>query len=281
MQNSHLFYTRESKETEDVNLNKKWYEIITNYPFLNMTSFFKVPYKDIIHDLKKIPKWEQYLCTPRNQYERKSITSVNVGSIPGGNGFIKPSGWKNFSVFNETGKSHHTIIHNFLPSVDKTEYLKCYKMIKKHKWTNLKKHFPSIQEWIQCNIKPYFYLAFVRFMILKPGGIIPPHNDMPQEVLEVHKKNSIASYNILNSINISLFQKPGNIFCLDNKLINFKPGDAYWINVGKQHWVVNMSDEIRIHLQIHGLYKRAYRKYVVENINDIKKNTYLNKEVNG
>ncbi|MCZ0932068.1 MAG: aspartyl/asparaginyl beta-hydroxylase domain-containing protein [Oligoflexia bacterium] len=260
-----------------MSLNDKWYEIITGYPFLNMTSFFKVPYGDIIYDFKKMPNREKYLCTPRNQYERELITSVNVGENLGGNGFINPTGWKSFSIFNRTGKSHHTIVHDFLPSIDKIEYLECYRMIKKHKWTNVKKHFPSLQRWIQSTIKPCFHLAFVRFMILKPGGIIPPHNDIPQEVLGIHKRNRIASYNMLNSINISLFQKPGNVFCLDNKLINFKPGGAYWVNVGKKHWVVNMSDEDRIHLQIHGLYKRSYRKYVVENIESIKKNTVLDK----
>ena len=118
------------------------------------------------------------------------------------------------------------------------------------------KIFLSVQNWVTRKIEPYFHLAFIRIAILEPGGIIPPHNDIPSEVLETHGQRTVTSFNILNSFNISLYQKQGNVFCLNNNLINFKPGDAYWINAGKTHWVVNMSNDIRIHLQIHGLYKK-------------------------
>ena len=259
-----------------MNLHEKWYKIVTSYPFLNLTSFFKTPYEQILQDLNNITNWKDYCSTPRDTEEHTSIKSVNVGKKLEGNNFISSQGWKSFSIFNRTGKSNHTIIHNFLPTTDKMEHLKSYRMIKNHQWTELKDYFTSIQNWNHNKLSLYFHIAFIRIAILEPGGMIPPHNDIPPDVLKFINQGKTTSYNILNSFNISLYQKPGNIFCLDNKLINFKAGDAYWINAGKTHWVVNMSDDIRIHLQIHGLYKKSYRKYIVEHISYIKNATFGN-----
>ena len=253
-------------------INQSWHQIIKTYPFLNITNFLETPYQDIINDLKNIPKWKSICNTPRNPYERNIIDSMNIGDSIGGNGFVESSGWKIMSVFNRTGKSNHTIIHDFLQGSGMLNHIKSYRLIKNHKWTELRTYFPSIEKWVAKKISPYFYVAFIRFLILEPGGIIPPHRDIPKEILSTYQKK-ISFYNILNSIAISLYQKPGNVFCVDNKLIPFKVGDAFWINLGKEHWVVNMSNDIRIHLQIQGLYKKSYREYIVKNIEQIKKHT--------
>lgn len=254
-------------------LNSDWYQVITTYPFLNITTFLDPPYKEIMNDLKNMPNWKKAFNVPRNPYERKLIDSVNLGESVGGYAFVLASGWKVFSVFNGTGKSNHTIIHNFSPDLNKSGYLNSYKLIKKHKWTELRAYFPSLEKWIFEKVDPYFYVAFVRFMILESGGVIPPHKDIPQGISgEASKK--ITSYNILNSIHISLYQKPGNMFCVDNKLIPFKPGAVFWINVGREHWTINMSSDFRIHLQIQGLYKKSYRDYIIKNIDSIKKETF-------
>ena len=255
--------------------NSDWHQIITTYPFLNITTVLDSPYKQIMNELTSMPNWKKVFNTPRNPYERQLINSVNLGESVGGHGFVPASGWKIFSVFNGTGKSNHTIIHNFSPDLDKSGYLNSYKQIKKHRWTEVRKYFPYLEKWISEKIEPYFYVAFIRFMILEPGGIIPPHNDIPQEIRNKAEKEA-TSYNILNSIHISLYQKPGNIFCVDNKFIPFKPGTVFWINVGREHWTINMSSDIRIHLQIQGLYKKAYRDYIIKNISNIEKSTFEN-----
>ena len=253
-----------------MSLHEQWYKIVTQHSFLNMTAFFKVPYQEILRDLYSLSNWKDYCCIPRNPQEYNFIKSISAGNSIGGDIFIKPRGWKSFSVFNRTGKSHHTIVHNFFPTTNKMEHLRSYRMIKHHQWTELKSSFPSLQKWVLDKILPYFHPAFIRIAILEPGGIIPPHNDIPPEIVNTLGSEKITSYNILNSFNISLHQSSGNIFCLNNKLIDFSMGDAYWINTGKTHWAVNMGNDIRIHLQIHGLYKKSYRKYVVENISLIK-----------
>ena len=124
-----------------MSFHKQWYKIVTQYPFLNMTDFFKVPYKEIIKDLNNMPNGKEHFSIPRNQEEYRAIKSIGVGKKVGGNSFINSRGWKSFSLFNRTGKSHHTIIHNFFPTTDKMEHLKSYRMIKTHQWTELKKYF--------------------------------------------------------------------------------------------------------------------------------------------
>lgn len=226
-----------------------------------------------MQDLRNMPNWENSFHVPRNSYEKEMIDPMNIGEKIGGDGFVEAKGWKIISIFNRTGKSSHTIIHNFLQGSGMRNHIRSYRLIQKHQWTELKKYFPSIESWVSKKISPYIHLAFIRLLILEPGGIIPPHNDIPKEVFNACQRE-ISFYNILNSICISLYQKPGNIFCVNNKLISFKPGDVYWINVGKKHWVVNMSDDIRVHLQIQGLYKKPYREHIVKNIDQIRTDTF-------
>ena len=257
-----------------MSFHQEWRQIVTEYSFLDMTDFFKVPFKKILRDLNSLPNWREYCGVPRDQREYQSIKSLSVGKKVGGGGFIESQGWKSFSLFNGTGRSRHTIIHNFLPGTDAMDHLKSYRLIGSHRWTELAEHFPSLRHWVLNSLKPYFYPAFIRIAILDPGGMIPPHRDIPPEVSKYLDPQQATSFTILNSFNISLYQKPGNFFCVDGKIIPFTTGSAYWINAGKTHWVVNMSDDIRIHLQIHGLYKRRYREYVVKNIDSIKQKIF-------
>ena len=82
----------------------------------------------------------------------------------------------------------------------------------------------------------------VRYMYLEPGGYITPHNDY--------------SHNKLGPLNISLNNPEHCYFKMidDNAYVPWKPGKMIKMNVGHQHAVMNDTDEVRVHMIVHGQY---------------------------
>ena len=112
---------------------------------------------------------------------------------------------------------------------------------KAYHWTEIADKCPKTVEMIK-SIPGYFTYDRVRYMFLEPGGFITPHNDYE------HDK--------LGPLNISL-NNPENCYfkmITDNAYVPWKPGRFIKMNVGHKHAVMNDTDEVRVHMIVHGQY---------------------------
>lgn len=104
-------------------------------------------------------------------------------------------------------------------------------------YTDIAKKCPVTVEWLK-NVYPSSSYARVRFMLLEPGGYIEPHKD--------------TEYPVLGAINIAI-TNPQNCkwYWEDGESLEFKPGDAYAMNISYTHSIKNDSNEDRYHLIVH------------------------------
>lgn len=107
-----------------------------------------------------------------------------------------------------------------------------------YNWTALAEKCPISKEFLE-NVLSYKFYKRVRFMLLKPGGYIAKHKDIP--------------YRGLEACNIAINNPKGCNFFMENaNCIPWQPGDVRFIDIGRYHYVVNDSKENRIHMIIHG-----------------------------
>lgn len=253
-------------------LNKKWFDIITGFSQVDLTSFFNCPYENIFEEVSR-PDFSSLMAPTRSTEELSQITELNVGKAVGGDGtpYRESSGWKGVALYNADGEPNHLIVRGFLTSHSGPEYFSTLRNLQRHQWTPAVKFTPFLKSWVEKNILPYFYLSFMRILVLEPGGIIPPHDDIPDQVRHLNRPGSICAYNNLNSFAISLNEPEGCKFFHDGQFLNYRPGVAKWINTGREHWVVNMSRTPRYHLQWQGMYKRPFREYIAKNISKLER----------
>jgi hypothetical protein len=106
-----------------------------------------------------------------------------------------------------------------------------------YRWTEVCEYAPYIVETIKR--LPYASFGRVRIMRLKPGGYIMPHVDGPGK--------------IFGPVNLPLTQPQGCRFVFkDIGTVPFKPGHGFMLDIGREHCVVNESNEDRYHIIIHG-----------------------------
>jgi hypothetical protein len=106
-----------------------------------------------------------------------------------------------------------------------------------YRWTEVCDYAPHIVETIRR--LPYQSFGRVRIMRLKPGGYIMPHVDGPGK--------------IFGPVNLPLTQPQGCRFVFkDIGTVPFKVGQGFMLDIGRQHCVVNESNEDRYHIIIHG-----------------------------
>lgn len=86
---------------------------------------------------------------------------------------------------------------------------------------------------------PYDRIDDIRFLVIKPGGYISKHIDVPE-------------HNWLDPLNISLTYPEGSKFILNEKPVPYKAGASIVLNVHYEHYVENNSNEERVHLVVHG-----------------------------
>lgn len=117
-------------------------------------------------------------------------------------------------------------------------------------WTELAQRCPITVKWLK---EDWAFRSYdrVRFMKLKPGGFIKPHQDHPQRKL--------------TAFNISIFEPAeGHEFGMEEaNIIPWKEGDIRLIDIGRKHSLVNHGSEDRIHMIIHGRYGPSTTKNIV------------------
>mgnify|MGYP006414604945 FL=1 len=108
-------------------------------------------------------------------------------------------------------------------------------------WTEIADKCPETVKMIK-SIPGYRTFDRVRYMYLEPGGYITPHTDY--------------EHNKLGPLNISLNNPENCHFKMidDNAYVPWKPGNMFKMNVGHRHAVMNDTDEVRVHMIVHGQY---------------------------
>jgi hypothetical protein len=82
----------------------------------------------------------------------------------------------------------------------------------------------------------------IRFMWLEPGGVILPHQDRDQSKFY--------------ETNIAITQPMGCKFrFLDYGTVPFSVGSAFLVDLSNKHFVINDSDQLRLHVIVHAKLK--------------------------
>jgi hypothetical protein len=112
-------------------------------------------------------------------------------------------------------------------------------------WTSVAAQSPITKEFIEQTI-PMRRFFRVRWMFLEPGGYILPHSDY------VSKNTSDPPG--LSAVNISIIQPENCFFVLkDWGNLPFDGGKALYIDNSKTHALVNYSNQVRVHMIVHGI----------------------------
>jgi hypothetical protein len=104
------------------------------------------------------------------------------------------------------------------------------------KWTEIADQCPITSNWLKT-VYPSNSYGRVRFMLLEAGGVIDFHTD--------------TEHSILGAVNIALNNPPGCAWHWKDSSFEFKPGDAYTMNISYEHSIRNDSNEDRYHMIIH------------------------------
>lgn len=135
-----------------------------------------------------------------------------------------------------------------------------YKQEPTHTWTTAGAKCPNVKSFFEK--LPCEKLARVRFMKLKGGGWISPHNDDSPNI----DWNKIFDHPL--PINIAV-DHPSNCHMIleESGCVPFKNGKAFLVNILKNHSVINCSSQDRIHVIGHlipGNKKAAYCKMLAD-----------------
>jgi hypothetical protein len=122
-------------------------------------------------------------------------------------------------------------------------------------WTDLaKKYMPETVRYFQDSW-PHKQIYRLRLLGLEPNGVIGLHTD---------------DCTGLNNINMAIDHPDECDFVLENSgVIPFKNGQAFLVNTGLRHAVVNRSNRLRLHIVVYqendthfgNLVLRSYNKY--------------------
>lgn len=98
-------------------------------------------------------------------------------------------------------------------------------------------------------------LGRVLVVSLKPGGFIVPHAD----------EGAYADH--YERFHLSIQSKLGNRFFSETfqecgEFVHMKPGEIWWFNHKRPHWVINQSDAPRIHLIVDAVAPRFRRERI-------------------
>lgn len=119
-----------------------------------------------------------------------------------------------------------------------------------HDWTDIADSCPTMKKWL-LETFPMTEFDRVRFMMLRPGGYIQPHQDYDNRSL--------------NAINVALNNPEGCVFAMEEAgCIPWQDGDVRLIDIGRQHCVYNDSDQDRIHIIIHGNQNKEFNNLAIE-----------------
>ena len=138
-------------------------------------------------------------------------------------GGLKNKGWKSLTIYGLDKHNTSSIGSNM-------------------HWTDVAFECPNTIEWIKSNFVVDSDTGRIRFMLLEPGGYIILHKD--------------RSDNQLFEFNIAITNPEQCLFRFkDFGNVNFAPGICSMMNTSYEHFVVNLSNEPRLHIIVHSTLK--------------------------
>jgi hypothetical protein len=139
-------------------------------------------------------------------------------------------GWQSLTLHGiDKHKTEHYVRYGF-SSLEEAGY----------HWTDACDRLPKLTSFLKS--LPYKVFDRVRIMRLAPGGYIMPHSDNKFE-------------RAFSPLNIAINNPDGcNFIFRDGGIVPFKPGTGMILDVGREHCVVNNSDQVRYHVIVHGHY---------------------------
>jgi hypothetical protein len=191
----------------------------------------------------------------------------SVNHYPGLTGdLIEAHGWKSLCFLNETGNSKDQI--NRFPAVFNTagDYKATLKyFLDNRKWTNVAEFSPTLVKFFKEVINKYMHVGQIFVTRLEGGGVITEHNDVPEDTKHLLGGEQVHMFDMLNTFNLCLNHVESCYGVFDNKIIPAYDGCLRWTNVGKKHWVVNMNRKPQYQIIWQGIYKKDFRRLVMEN----------------
>ena len=246
--------------------NQEFHNLLKSVDFADVSNFWKVPYKEILEEVKQIPedKWRKPFDA---DYKREGLNDLESNIYyPGSKGDLVPArGWRSVTALNETG-DYRDQISKFTPVFNtENEYRNKVKEVKENsQWTDISHYLPTLQTFFEEEIFPYMYVGHIYVSALDAGGIVTEHNDIPDDSRPMLESDRVHSFNVLNTFNLVLNHVNSCYSCFNNKILPAYDGAIRWTNTGKQHWVVNMNKESQYQIIWQGLYKKKFRKLVKE-----------------
>lgn len=182
-----------------------------------------VPNKNWITDQSGLPWLALDITVPHKQIYQEWL-KVSHLSVP----------HRDSDLVGKTGYTHRgwrsLTLHGVAPDITEQSDLV-------HGWTGVADRCPITKSWLE----EHFVIAGakrIRFMLLEAGGYILPHAD------------TIDSR--LGAVNTAITNPEGTEFhMLHRGKLPFRPGRSLMLDLSNQHWVVNRSDQPRLHIIVH------------------------------
>ena len=127
----------------------------------------------------------------------------------------------------------------------------------KYEWTDIAKDCPITVQWFKDTFKEENFIGRFYFSWLLPGGSIGKHRD------------SLVSN--LHGANVAITNPKGCHFHNERAgIIDFDTNPAHMMDYSAKHWVVNNSEEPRLHMIYNGkvpveVIERSYKKHEIQN----------------
>ena len=111
-------------------------------------------------------------------------------------------------------------------------------------WTDACERVPHLTNFLKS--LPFKLFDRVRIMRLAPGGYVMPHTDNKYQ-------------RAFSPLNIAINNPDGCHFVFkDRGIVPFEAGTGLVLDVGREHIVINQSNETRYHIIVHGHYNKDF-----------------------
>ena len=138
------------------------------------------------------------------------------------------NGWLSLPIIGKSSSEPNSWQSYFTSAADAIPYMKP---------TDMAERCPVTLGWLNT-VYPSKMYARVRFMLLKPGGVVDFHRD--------------TEHMVLGATNVAITNPKGCAWhWKDGESLEFTPGDAYAMNIGYEHSIRNNSQEDRYHIIVH------------------------------
>lgn len=234
-------------------------DFVSATSWVNLTPLFPVPV-DII--MKEIYQVETMFNEERDQQQNQKLKQSDTIGI--GTRLDGQKNWSAMTLLSASGDYKDILTQGILTNENKKVYIKSFRNLRDHKWTELCDHMPNTTKFIKDTLGPLMKLSYVKISKLEPGGDIPQHEDIPE--VDFDFKNTTNTYNMLNSILIELNCPAGTTAYHDGQKLNYQKGSVFMCNQSKKHGTSNTGNSNRYNMRIQGLYNKKFRDLIKQKI---------------